>query len=253
MVAHAAGRLPASKLVSLWGIRRSALHRQPARDHRHRRRRHVHRYSQSRRHRRRPSPAGPRRHLDRLHRQPEPRNHRRQSREWLARRRLFSRAARVRCRSRTDLRPRPRRIPYSDFHTGYKKNALAPDELLYAIHIPRRFAHHRQYLRKVGTRRAMAIAKVALGATALVDNGIVTRNPDSPPPASPPFPTRLFRTEDALCGKTIDALSIAARAALLAEVLPIDDIRSTAEYRRHVAANLLEEFLNQLRDPEAQS
>ncbi len=58
-----------------------------------------------------------------------------------------------------------RRIPYSDFHTGYKKNALAPDELLYAIHIPRRFTEHRQYLRTVGTRRdAMAIAKVALGA-----------------------------------------------------------------------------------------
>jgi xanthine dehydrogenase iron-sulfur cluster and FAD-binding subunit A len=39
----------------------------------------------------------------------------------------------------------------------------------------------------------------------------------------------------------------AARAALLAEVLPIDDIRSTAEYRRGVAANLLEEFLLELR------
>jgi CO/xanthine dehydrogenase FAD-binding subunit len=39
---------------------------------------------------------------------------------------------------------------------------------------------------------------------------------------------------------------------LLAEILPIDDIRSTAEYRRHVAANLLEEFLTQLQRPKAQ-
>ena len=54
-----------------------------------------------------------------------------------------------------------RRVPYSEFHTGYKRNVLSPDELLYAIHVPRRFAHHAQYLRKVGTRRAMAIAKVA--------------------------------------------------------------------------------------------
>ena len=57
-----------------------------------------------------------------------------------------------------------RRIPYAEFHTGYKRNALTADELLYAMHLPRRFAHHRQYLRKVGTRRAMAISKVALGS-----------------------------------------------------------------------------------------
>ncbi len=60
-----------------------------------------------------------------------------------------------------------RRVPYAEFHTGYKRNVLAPDELLFAIHLPRRFAAHRQYIRKVGTRRAMAIAKVALAATAL--------------------------------------------------------------------------------------
>ena len=71
-----------------------------------------------------------------------------------------------------------RRVPYSEFHTGYKRNVLSPDELLYAIHVPRHFAHHAQYLRKVGTRRAMAIAKVALGATALLENGIDQRNSD---------------------------------------------------------------------------
>ena len=62
-----------------------------------------------------------------------------------------------------------RKVPYSEFHTGYKRNVLDVDELIYAIHLPRRFARHRQYLRKVGTRRAMAIAKVALGATALLE------------------------------------------------------------------------------------
>jgi len=46
-----------------------------------------------------------------------------------------------------------RRIPYAEFHTGYKLNAMAPDELLFTVHLPLRFAHHRQYLRKVGTRR----------------------------------------------------------------------------------------------------
>jgi CO/xanthine dehydrogenase FAD-binding subunit len=65
-----------------------------------------------------------------------------------------------------------RRIPYSSFTLATSATCSAPDELLYAIHLPRRFAHHRQYLRKVGTRRAMAISKVALAATALLDDGV---------------------------------------------------------------------------------
>ncbi len=143
-----------------------------------------------------------------------------------------------------------RRLPYRDFHTGYKKNALAADELLYAIYVPRRFRAHRQYLRKVGTRRAMAISKVALGATALLEDGLVHELRLAAASLAA-FPTRLYRTEDALCGKPVNADSIgAARAALLAEVLPIDDIRSTAEYRRRVAANLLQEFLTELQSPE---
>lgn len=136
-----------------------------------------------------------------------------------------------------------RRIPYSEFHTGYKRNALAPDELLYAIHIPRRFARHKQYLRKVGTRRAMAIAKVALAATALVDNGTIHEIRLGAASLAP-FPIRLLKTELALQGQPVTReTTLAARRALLAEVQPIDDIRSTAEYRRRVAANLLEEFL----------
>lgn len=142
------------------------------------------------------------------------------------------------------------RIPYSKFHTGYKLNALDPDELLYAVHLPRRFAHHRQYLRKVGTRRAMAISKVALAATALVEAGTI-REIRLAAASIAAFPVRLYRTEDALLGRPITAETIrAARNAILAEALPIDDIRSTAEYRRRVAANLLEEFLHELRPEE---
>jgi CO/xanthine dehydrogenase FAD-binding subunit len=136
-----------------------------------------------------------------------------------------------------------RRIAYRDFHTGYKRNALAADELLYAVHVPRRFARHRQYLRKVGTRRAMAISKVALAATALVENEAVSEIRLAAASLAA-FPVRLYRTEDALLGQRLIRETIAAaRSALLAEALPIDDIRSTAEYRRRVAANLLEEFL----------
>ncbi len=143
-----------------------------------------------------------------------------------------------------------RRVLYAEFHTGYKLNVLAPDELLVAVHLPRRFGQHRQYIRKVGTRRAMAISKVALAATALLEDGAV-REIRLGAASLAPFPARLRQTEAALLGRAITADVISeARQILLAEALPIDDIRSTADYRRAVAANLLEEFLEQLQHEE---
>lgn len=139
-----------------------------------------------------------------------------------------------------------RSIPYADFHVGYKQNALAPDELLSAIRLPRRFTRHRQYLRKVGTRRAMAIAKVALGATALLEDGEL-RDVRLAAASLAPFPARLYRTESVLTGRKVtEDLIRNARQALLSEAQPIDDIRSTADYRKQVGANLLEEFLRSL-------
>jgi CO/xanthine dehydrogenase FAD-binding subunit len=137
-------------------------------------------------------------------------------------------------------------IQYSAFHTGYKRNAMSADELLYAVHLPLRFAQHRQYLRKVGTRRAMAISKVALAATALLENEAVSEIRVAAASLAA-FPTRLSQTESALLGQPINEITIqSACNALLMEASPIDDIRSNAEYRKHVAANLLEEFLRSL-------
>lgn len=140
-----------------------------------------------------------------------------------------------------------RRIPYAEFHTGYKRNALATDELLYAVHLPCRFTRHKQYIRKVGARRAMAVAKAALAATALLRDGVVGEIRLAAASVAP-VPTRLYQAEAALAGRPITRQTVQdAREALLAEVRPIDDIRSTAEYRRRVTANLLEEFLLELR------
>lgn len=142
-----------------------------------------------------------------------------------------------------------RRIAYRDFHTGYKRNAIAANELLCAVHLPRRFSNHRQYVRKVGTRRAMAISKVALAGTALVEDHRVNEIRLAAASLAA-YPTRLYRTEDALLGKAIDGIGIdVVRTALLGEILPIDDIRSTAEYRKCVAANLIQEFLSELQHP----
>ena len=139
-----------------------------------------------------------------------------------------------------------RRVPYSQFHTGYKKSVLQPDELMLAVHLPRAFGQHRQYLRKVGARRAMAISKVALAGTALIDGGTV-QEVRLAAASLAPYPARLYETERALQGKRLSPEVVhASREALLAEARPIDDIRSTAKYRRAVAANLLQEFLEEL-------
>lgn len=139
-----------------------------------------------------------------------------------------------------------RRVPYSEFHTGYKQNIMTADELLYAVHLPRRFARHRQYIRKVGTRRAMAISKVALGATARLKDGKFEEIRIAAASLAP-WPARLANAETALLGQTISPILIeVARNALLAEAQPIDDIRSNAHYRKNVGANLLEEFLHSL-------
>ena len=140
-----------------------------------------------------------------------------------------------------------RTMPYADFHLGYKKTALAPDELLHSITLPRRFADYIPYTRKVGTRNAQAISKVAIAALARMNNGIITDMSVGAASLRDRPTLRLPATEQALLHQPINEKTItAARAALASETLPIDDIRSTAKYRAAVAGNLVEEFLRRL-------
>ena len=64
-----------------------------------------------------------------------------------------------------------RRVPYAEFHTGYKTNVLAADELVLGVWLPPLKPDAVQYLRKVGARNAMAISKVAMGAVGWVCEG----------------------------------------------------------------------------------
>jgi CO/xanthine dehydrogenase FAD-binding subunit len=92
----------------------------------------------------------------------------------------------------------------------------------------------------------MAISKVALGATALLKDGAIEMIRVAAASLAP-FPARLGKTEAALLGHRLNpSLIETARNALLAEAQPIDDIRSNAQYRKSVGANLLEEFLRAL-------
>jgi CO/xanthine dehydrogenase FAD-binding subunit len=149
-----------------------------------------------------------------------------------------------------------RRVPYIGFHTAYKKMKLAPDELIRAIHLTRQFSGYLHYARKVGARNAQAISKVNIAALGRL------REQNGANPAAhaiddiriavgsvAPVPLRLTEVEQIVTGKIIEPdLMQSARKTAAVAIHPIDDIRSTARYRMAVTANLVAEFLQQLRD-----
>jgi CO/xanthine dehydrogenase FAD-binding subunit len=146
-----------------------------------------------------------------------------------------------------------RTIPYSEFHLGYKKTALRPQELLLSIHLKRNFNGYISYIRKVGTRNAQAISKVAIAGLARL-NGQVIEDIRLAGASLREVPTRLPDTERALLGQSVGDGQLAetiarSRASLTSGPFapaPISDIRSTAGYRSAVAANLIDEYLRLL-------
>lgn len=138
-------------------------------------------------------------------------------------------------------------VSYEGFHTDYKKMNMRAEELLGRVRLPRAADGLRHYYRKVGTRKAQAISKICFAGAARATNG---RIQDIRIALGSVAPTviRAIKTEALLKGQAVDATLIrAAREAISVEIVPIDDIRSTAHYRVRVAANLLEDFLLQLR------
>ena len=134
----------------------------------------------------------------------------------------------------------PRRIPVAEFFTGVKRNALEPDELIAAVHVPA--AAGPQQFCKVGTRNAMVIAVSAFALALHPDRQAVGTGIGS----AAPTPRRAPEAEEFLAGE----LDWAGRAALpeslarafgervAAAASPIDDVRGTAAYRRHSLAVL---------------
>jgi CO/xanthine dehydrogenase FAD-binding subunit len=120
-----------------------------------------------------------------------------------------------------------RRVGFNDFYTGYRASVMRADELITAFEIPA--LEGRQWFRKVGTRAAQAISKVVIAA-------VRGEKPRVAVGSVAATVVRLPRTEAALAGGAGEA---EVRQVVMDEVTPIDDIRSTAEYRRAVVANLV--------------
>lgn len=140
-----------------------------------------------------------------------------------------------------------RRVPLSSFYTGYRKSVLAADELIEAIEIALPPEGSPFAWRKVGTRQAQAISKVAFAALAVVAEGRATRLGLGMASVAPTV-AFLPATRAVGLSKPFAEISDAeVEKALLADVSPIDDVRSTAAYRRHVAVRLAQRFFEELR------
>lgn len=130
-----------------------------------------------------------------------------------------------------------RRVAFTSFYTGYRQTVCRPGELIVAFEIPR--ISGRQWFRKVGTRAAQAIAKVVI-AGVMPSRGSTGEAPRIAIGSVAPTVIRATQTEAVLAsGGSLED----AQRTLAAEIAPIDDIRSTASYRRRVATNLLAQLL----------
>lgn len=138
-----------------------------------------------------------------------------------------------------------RSVPLHEFFTGYRKTAARPDELITGVVCPRLANEGWTHgYRKVGTRRAQAISKVVIATALKIGKGRCVEGARIAFGSVAATTVRARHAEAVLLGEVLSpALVLRAQEALARDISPIDDVRSTAEYRMHVARNLLAAML----------
>lgn len=136
-----------------------------------------------------------------------------------------------------------REMKVDDFILGSKKTALADDEIIYAVRIPRVEYTH-VYYRKIGTRRANAISKLSLSALARVEDGVVVDFRAASGAAGPKV-IRSHETEDILKGHGVDEMDSLMPAILEGWNNAISP-HAMPEYRRATTRRMLEHFLSSI-------
>jgi len=137
-----------------------------------------------------------------------------------------------------------RAVPANEFWTGYRQTARQPDELLLRIRFPVDRGRRTRF-RKVGTRQAQAISKVVMALSYRPDGGVwrdvrLALGSVAATTIRPPETERVL--EGAAPRETV---ADHAAAVLADELTPIDDVRSTADYRRSVSGRVLHRLLRE--------
>ncbi|HEY0834289.1 MAG TPA: FAD binding domain-containing protein [Azospirillum sp.] len=140
-----------------------------------------------------------------------------------------------------------RRVPVADFVVGNRRTLRRPDEVVTALHVPGFAPGTRATFLKLGGRRYLVISIVMVAA--LLEpaaDGTVGRLHVAVG-ACGPTPRRLDALEGELAGLPIDRrLAERVRPDHLAALLPIDDVRASARYRREAALVLVKRAIAQL-------
>jgi xanthine dehydrogenase small subunit len=138
-----------------------------------------------------------------------------------------------------------RELPLEEFFIGYRKTALAPDEVIQCMTMERLWPGETFHVDKVSKRRDQDISTVAGAYRVRIKHGKIedARLAFGGMAATP---KRASHAEAALLKDGFDA----ARAALPQDFQPLDDWRGTAAYRLQVAANLLRRLELRLADPQ---
>jgi len=157
---------------------------------------------------------------------------------------MFALDADVVLRSQSDGE---RTVPITSYYTGYRASVRRADELVVRLsfRLPREGAS--QFWRKVGTRKAQSISKAAVAAVVEVEGGVFTRvGLAAASVAEVILPLDAVRSM--VRGKAPKDIDLAAvEEAVDREIRPIDDVRSTERYRRHVTKTLVRRFFEELR------
>ncbi|CAH0293439.1 xanthine dehydrogenase family protein subunit M [Roseomonas sp. CECT 9278] len=134
-----------------------------------------------------------------------------------------------------------RSLPVAAFVTGYRSTALAPGEIVTALHIPRCDGAHGRFV-KLGARRYLVIS-IAMAAAVIRSEGGRIVAARIAMGACSPVAQRLPALEAALHGVALEDAARVPDPAHLVPLAPIADIRASADYRRDAALALLRDLL----------
>ncbi|MEZ0234912.1 MAG: xanthine dehydrogenase family protein subunit M [Actinomycetota bacterium] len=132
-----------------------------------------------------------------------------------------------------------RSLPLEAFLTGYRQTALGPDELLTAVVVPRVADGARSSFLKLGLRRYLVISVVMVAVVVVLDPSGAVSDARVAVGACSPVARRLRSLESQLVGRSPDEIDAATIEGHLGSLVPIDDVRASADYRRAAASVLV--------------
>jgi xanthine dehydrogenase small subunit len=132
-----------------------------------------------------------------------------------------------------------REISVEDFVFGVGKTDLKNDEFIEYIVLNEAYSSYEPYFEKVGLRGAMVISVASMGVLLKEENGIV-QDIRIAFGAVAPIILRAKAAEEFLKGRQLEEKTLSEAGEIIGTIVtPIDDLRSSAEYRKTVCKNLI--------------